>query len=51
VATHLLLLGHGKPPDNAHVESFNSTFRQECLNAHSFMTLSEAKRIIEGWQR
>src|SRR5713226_6170620 len=34
----------GKPTGNAHVESFNSTFRQECLNAHWFMTLSEAWR-------
>ena len=39
----------GKPTDNAHVESFNATFRQECLNAHWFMTLSEAKEIIEAW--
>jgi transposase len=30
----------GKRTDNAHVESFNGTFRQECLNAHWFMTLS-----------
>jgi putative transposase len=36
----------GKP-----TESFNGTFRQECLNAHWFMTLSEAKEIIEAWRR
>ncbi len=41
----------GKPTDKAHVESFNGTFRQECLNAHWFMTLSEAKEIIEAWRR
>jgi len=41
----------GKPTDNAHVESFNGTFRQECLNAHWFMTRSEAKEIIEAWRR
>ena len=41
----------GKPTDDAHVESFNGTFRQECLNAHWFMTLSEAKEIIEAWRR
>ncbi|MBZ5672122.1 MAG: integrase core domain-containing protein, partial [Acidobacteriia bacterium] len=41
----------GKPTDNAHVESFNGTFRQECLNAHWFMTLSEAKEIIEARRR
>jgi putative transposase len=37
----------GKPTDNAHVESFNGTFRAECLNAHWFMTLNEAKEIID----
>ena len=41
----------GKPTDNAHVESFNGTFRQECLNAHWFMALSDAKEIIEAWRR
>jgi len=40
----------GKPTDNAYVESFHGTFRQECLNAHWFMTLSEAKEIIEAWR-
>jgi putative transposase len=30
---------------------FNGTFRQECLNAHWFMTLSEAGEIIEAWRR
>ena len=41
----------GKPTDNAHVESFNGTLRTECLNAHWFTTLAEAKQIIEGWRR
>jgi len=41
----------GKPTDNAHVESFNGTFRQECLNAHWFTTLREAQEIIEAWRR
>lgn len=43
--------GPGKPTDNAQVESFNGTFRHECQNAHWFMTLSEAKGIIEAWRR
>jgi putative transposase len=37
----------GKPTDNAHVESFNGTLRAECLDAHWFTTLAEAKQIIE----
>ena len=41
----------GKPTDNAHVESFNSTFRQACLNAHWFITRSEAKEITEAGRR
>jgi putative transposase len=41
----------GKPTDNAHVESFNGTFRAECLDAHWFTSLTEAKQIIEAWRR
>ena len=41
----------GKPTDNGHIESFNGTFRDECLNAHWFPTLPEAKQIIEAWRR
>jgi putative transposase len=41
----------GKPTDNAHVESFNWTFRAECLDGHWFTSLSEAKQIVEAWQR
>jgi putative transposase len=41
----------GKPTDNAHVESFNGTFRAECLDAHWFTNLTEAKQIIEAWRR
>ncbi len=41
----------GKPTDNGHIESFNGTFRDECLNTHWFMTLAEAREIIEAWRR
>lgn len=41
----------GKPTDNAHVESFNGSFREECLNLHWFENLEEAKAIIEAWRR
>jgi putative transposase len=37
----------GKPTDNALVESFNSRFRQECLNQHWFMSLEDAQHKIE----
>ena len=41
----------GKPTDNAHVESFNATFRRECLNVHWFESLPEAQARIEVWRR
>lgn len=41
----------GKAPDNAFVESFSGTFRAECLNAHWFHTLLEAKERIEAWRQ
>jgi len=41
----------GKPTDNAFVESFNGTFRSECLNIHWFMDMKEAKQLIEAWKQ
>ena len=41
----------GKPTDNAFVESFNGTFRAECLDTHWFCDLKEAKHLIESWRR
>jgi putative transposase len=40
----------GKPTDNAFIESFNSRFRQECLNEHWFLSLEDAKEKIEAWR-
>jgi putative transposase len=41
----------GKPVDNCYIESFNSRFREECLNANYFDSLSEAKIIVEDWRK
>ena len=41
----------GKPTDNARIESFNGTFREECLNVHWFTTMGEARQFIEAWRR
>lgn len=41
----------GKPTDNAYIETFNGSFRDECLNVHWFASLSEARRLIEAWRR
>ena len=40
----------GKPMQNAFVESFNGTFRDDCLNENWFMDLEDARRIIENWR-
>lgn len=40
----------GKPVENAFIESFNGRFRDECLNQHWFLSLAEARRIIEAWR-
>ncbi len=36
----------GKPTDNARVESFNGRLRQECLNAHWFLSMDDAQAKI-----
>lgn len=40
----------GKPTQNAYVESFNGTFRDECLNENTFDSLGEAREEIERWR-
>ncbi len=40
----------GKPTDNAFVESFNGHFRAECLDQHWFVSLEEARQMIEAWR-
>jgi putative transposase len=41
----------GKPVQNAHAESFNGRFRDECLNANWFLTLQDAKEKIGRWRK
>ena len=41
----------GKPTDNAFIESFNGKFRAECLNAHWFLSLDDARAKMEEWRR
>jgi len=36
--------------DNAFVESFNGTLRDECLNVHWFTSLADAREQIERWR-
>ena len=41
----------GKATDNCFVETFNGSYRDECLNVHWFETAEEAQAISEAWRR
>jgi putative transposase len=41
----------GKPTDNAYVESFNGSLRDECLNVNWFLSLEDARGKIKAWRR
>jgi putative transposase len=41
----------GKPVQNCFIESFNGTFRDDCLNMHWFRSLPDARRTIEAWRK
>lgn len=40
----------GKPTDNSFIESLDGKFRAECLNAHWFMSLEDARQKMEDWR-
>lgn len=40
----------GKPTDNAFIESFNGSFRDECLNINWFLSVEDASKKIEAWR-
>jgi putative transposase len=46
----LHFIAPGKPTQNAHVESFNGKFRDECVNQHWFTDRTDARGLIEGWR-
>jgi putative transposase len=37
--------------DGVHMNSFNGSLRDECLNINWFASLAEVKRLIEAWRR
>ena len=41
--------GPGKPTDNPFIESFNGSFRDECLNLHWFVSFKDAQQKINEW--
>ena len=40
----------GTPTDNAYIESFNGSLRDECLNVHWFTDLTDAREKLQAWQ-
>lgn len=46
----LRFIDPGRPMQNAYIESFNGRFRDECLNQYWFVSLEEAREVIEEWR-
>jgi transposase InsO family protein len=46
-----LYIDGGAPWQNGYAESFNSRFRDECLNMNLFYTVKEAREITKLWQK
>ena len=47
-----IILAHiqpGKPAQNAYIERFNRTFREDVHDAYLFSTIDEAREIAEQW--
>ena len=45
-----ILIEPGSPTQNAYIESFNGTFRDECLNENWFESLEQVRQTIATWR-
>lgn len=50
-AVALHFIDPGKPIQNAHCESFHARMRDECLNEHWFLSLGDARQLVEAWRQ
>ncbi len=46
-----LYIDPGSPWQNGHAESFNNRLRDECLNQEHFLSMTEARVVIQAWGR
>lgn len=49
-SVQLHFIDPGKPTQNAQIESLNGRIRDELFNAHTFMTIFEARRRAADWR-
>ena len=50
VGIRTLYIEPGSPWQNGHVESFHNRLRDECLNQEAFLSVAEARVVIEDWR-
>lgn len=46
---HLHYIQPGKPAQNAYIERFNRTYREEVLNMHLFRNIDQVQQITDRW--
>jgi transposase InsO family protein len=49
-AVQTLFVAKGSPWENGYIESFNGKFRDELLNREIFLSLAEARWVIDRWR-